>query len=111
MTWLSSNWVPLNTSLECYCYNILSITLLLQLLKPLESAKKEAQYLFSSHATRTIVNIARGLGAMKVLCLGTPRVHELVHSEMSSEMDSLLLDIDYRFVSWTHRTFLSCSVV
>ncbi|XP_021923855.1 zinc finger CCHC domain-containing protein 4 isoform X2 [Zootermopsis nevadensis] len=68
-----------------------------ELLKPLENAKKEAQYLFSSHATRTIVNIARCLGAMKVLCLGTPRVHELVCSEMSTEMDSLLLDIDYRF--------------
>jgi hypothetical protein len=62
----------------------------------LESAKKEAQYLFSSHATRTIVNIARGLGANKVLCLGTPRIHELC-SEMSSEMDSLLLDIDHRY--------------
>jgi hypothetical protein len=74
-----------------------------QLLKPLESAKKEAQYLFSSHATRTIVNIARGLGAMKLLCLGTPRVHELVCSEMSSELDSLLLDVDSRFVSLVPR--------
>lgn len=45
------------------------------------------------------MNIAHCLGAMKVLCLGTPRVHELVRSEMSSEMDSLLLDMDYRFVS------------
>jgi hypothetical protein len=46
------------------------------------------------------VNIARGLGAKKVLCLGTPRVHELLCSEMSSELDSLLLDIDSRYVSW-----------
>jgi hypothetical protein len=45
------------------------------------------------------VNIARGLGAMKVLCMGTPRVHELVCSEMLSELDSLLLDIDSRYVS------------
>jgi hypothetical protein len=82
-----------------------------QLLKPLESAKKEAQYLFSSDATRTIVNIARGLGAMKVLCLGTPRIHELLCSEMSSEVDSLLLDIDHRFVSQTSKTFLSFCVV
>jgi hypothetical protein len=82
-----------------------------QLLKPLESAKKEAQYLFSSRATRTIVNIARGLGAVKVLCLGTPRVHELLCSEMSSEMDSLLLDIDHRFVSQTSKGFLSFCVI
>ena len=81
-----------------------------QLLKPLESAKKEAQYLFSSHATRTIVNIARGLGANKVLCLGTPRIHELC-SEMSSEMDSLLLDIDHRYVSQRSREFLSFCVM
>lgn len=76
---------------------------MLQLLKPLECAKKEAQYLFSSHATKTIVSIARGLGAMKVLCLGTPRVHELVCSEMLSELDSLLLDIDSRYVSLVPR--------
>jgi len=82
-----------------------------QLLKPLENAKKEAQYLFSSHASRTIVNIARGLGANKVLCLGTPRIHELLCSEMSSEMDSLLLDIDHRFVSQRSREFLSFCVM
>ena len=82
-----------------------------QLLKPLESAKKEAQYLFSSHATRTVVNIARGLGANKVLCLGTPRIHELLCSEMSSEMDSLLLDIDHRYVSQISREFLSFCIM
>ena len=82
-----------------------------QLLKPLESAKKEAQYLFSSHAARTVVNIARGLGASKVLCLGTPRIHELLCSEMSSEMDSLLLDMDHRFVSQRSREFLSFCIM
>lgn len=82
-----------------------------QLLKPLESAKKEAQYLFSSPAIRAVVNIAHALGAMKVLCLGTPRIHELLCSEMSSEMDSLLLDIDHRFVSQRSREFLSFSIM
>jgi len=84
---------------------------LFQLLKPLESAKKEAQYLFSSHAMRTVVNIARGLGANKVLCLGIPHFHELLCSEMSSEMDSLLLDIDHRYVSQRSREFLSFCII
>ncbi|KAJ4450762.1 hypothetical protein ANN_02192, partial [Periplaneta americana] len=69
-----------------------------ELLKPLESAKKEAQYLFTPHASRTIINIASDyLGATRLLCLGTPRVHELVCSQLSIQMSSLLLDIDHRY--------------
>ncbi|KAK3912785.1 rRNA N6-adenosine-methyltransferase ZCCHC4 [Frankliniella fusca] len=68
-----------------------------ELLKPLESAKKEAQYLFSKNSTKVIVDMLRYAGVSKVLCVGAPRIHEFIRSEYPSKMQSLLLDFDHRY--------------
>nr|XP_012222763.1 PREDICTED: zinc finger CCHC domain-containing protein 4 [Linepithema humile] len=68
-----------------------------ELLKPLDNAKKEAQYLFSKKSTKDIVNMLLKLGAKQVLCIGTPRIHEYITEYHIDEMSSLLLDLDGRF--------------
>ena len=35
-----------------------------------------------------------------VLCVGTPRLHEVVQSQLAPSVRSLLLDVDDRYVSW-----------
>lgn len=70
-----------------------------ELLKPLENAKKEAQYLFSRKSTADIINMLLKLGAKQILCIGTPRIHEYIIEHHKDEMSSLLLDFDGRFVS------------
>ncbi|KXJ18418.1 rRNA N6-adenosine-methyltransferase ZCCHC4 [Exaiptasia diaphana] len=73
------------------------------ILKPLENVKAQAQFLFSNQATQFLVSTIRKLGFKKVLCLGTPRVHEKIQlnktkkSKHKPAMNSLLLDIDYRY--------------
>lgn len=69
-----------------------------QLLKPIQSSKKEAQYLFSKEATNTIIKLIKSLNIKHVLCIGTPRIHEQILSDFSPDIDSLLLDIDHRYV-------------
>lgn len=68
-------------------------------MKPLESAKKEAQYLFAKRSTQAIVNMLRSAGVRSVLCIGAPRIHEFVKNTHSSDMESMLLDFDHRHVS------------
>lgn len=67
-----------------------------EIMKPLESAKKEAQYLFAKRSTQTIVNMLRSAGIRSVLCIGAPRIHEFVRDTYSSDMKSMLLDFDHR---------------
>nr|CAD7574859.1 unnamed protein product [Timema californicum] len=68
-----------------------------ELLKPFESSKKEAQYLFSKQSTTTIVTALCNLGAKHVVCLGTPRIHECILTDYEGQLTSLLLDIDHRY--------------
>ncbi|XP_034254878.1 rRNA N6-adenosine-methyltransferase ZCCHC4 isoform X2 [Thrips palmi] len=68
-----------------------------EIMKPLESAKKEAQYLFAKRSTQAIVNMLRSAGIRSVLCIGAPRIHEFVRATHSSDMKSLLLDFDHRY--------------
>lgn len=70
-----------------------------ELLKPLENAKKEAQYLFSKKSTEDIINMLLKLKAKQILCIGTPRIHEYIIEHHTDKMSSLLLDFDGRFVS------------
>lgn len=70
-----------------------------ELLKSLENAKKEAQYLFSKKSTEDIINMLLKLGAKQILCIGAPRIHEYVNEHHADKMSSLLLDFDGRFVS------------
>ena len=72
-----------------------------KLLKPLDNKKSNAQFLFSEKATRFIVTTLHNLKFTKVLCIGSPSVHEEIIGENIESNDfslsSLLLDIDYRF--------------
>lgn len=69
-----------------------------EILKPLVECKREAQYLFSQKSTKDIVDFLTNFGAEQVLCIGAPRIHEYITSEMEGKMSSLLLDFDGRFV-------------
>lgn len=70
-----------------------------ELLKPLDDSKHEAQYFFSKKAVKDLIGILKSLGAKNVLCIGAPRIHEYIKNE-ESDMSSLLLDLDGRFVSF-----------
>ncbi|XP_067012061.2 rRNA N6-adenosine-methyltransferase ZCCHC4 [Anabrus simplex] len=72
-----------------------------ELLKPLETNTKEAQYLFSRKTTQTIIKAARNIGVKYFICIGTPRVHEFVNAVNREDLHSLLLDIDKRFLSFS----------
>ncbi|XP_051530171.1 rRNA N6-adenosine-methyltransferase ZCCHC4-like isoform X1 [Myxocyprinus asiaticus] len=72
-----------------------------QLLCPLENKKCNAQYLFADRSCHFLLDMLSGLGYHKILCVGTPRLHELIKLRnmegKSHTMKSLLLDIDYRY--------------
>ncbi|XP_062991266.1 rRNA N6-adenosine-methyltransferase ZCCHC4 [Elgaria multicarinata webbii] len=72
-----------------------------QLLSPLENKKTNAQYLFTDRSCRFLLDLIVAQGFKRVLCVGTPRLHELIKSQASNEqkisVKSLLLDIDFRY--------------
>ncbi|KAK1175562.1 rRNA N6-adenosine-methyltransferase ZCCHC4 [Acipenser oxyrinchus oxyrinchus] len=72
-----------------------------QLLHPLENKKTNAQYLFADRSCHFLLDLFATLGFVKVLCVGTPRLHELIKMRNSAGnnqvMKSLLLDIDFRY--------------
>uniref|UniRef100_A0A8C8VL01 Zinc finger CCHC-type containing 4 n=1 Tax=Pelusios castaneus TaxID=367368 RepID=A0A8C8VL01_9SAUR len=72
-----------------------------QLLYPLENKKTNAQYLFADRSCQFLLDIIIALGFRRVLCVGTPRLHELIQLKASREQESniksLLLDIDFRY--------------
>ncbi|XP_022361807.1 zinc finger CCHC domain-containing protein 4 isoform X1 [Enhydra lutris kenyoni] len=72
-----------------------------QLLYPLENKKTNAQYLFTDRSCQFLVDLLSTLGFTRVLCVGTPRLHELIRlkasGEKKSNIKSLLLDIDFRY--------------
>ncbi|TKC47017.1 hypothetical protein EI555_011108, partial [Monodon monoceros] len=72
-----------------------------QLLYPLENKKTNAQYLFADRSCLFLVDLLSTLGFRRVLCVGTPRLHELIRLKASgdkkSNIKSLLLDIDFRY--------------
>ncbi|CAJ0948228.1 unnamed protein product [Ranitomeya imitator] len=71
-----------------------------QLLHPLENKKSNAQYLFTDRSCAFILDAVTGLGCNRVLCVGTPRLHEWIRLKSSEDskpkVKSVLLDIDYR---------------
>lgn len=77
-----------------------------EILKPLNNAKKEAQYLFSKKSVMDITNMLLRLGAKQILCIGTPRIHEYISQYHTDKMSSLLLDFDGRFVSIRKSNYL-----
>ncbi|KAM7158372.1 rRNA N(6)-adenosine-methyltransferase ZCCHC4 isoform 2-T2 [Molossus nigricans] len=72
-----------------------------QLLSPLENKKTNAQYLFADRSCQFLIDLLSTLGFRRVLCVGTPRLHELIRLKASddnkSNIKSLLLDIDFRY--------------
>ncbi|XP_003226171.2 rRNA N6-adenosine-methyltransferase ZCCHC4 [Anolis carolinensis] len=70
-----------------------------QLLSPLENKKTNAQYLFADRSCQFLLDLIVAQGFRRVLCVGTPRLHELIKFQASckGEMKSLLLDIDFRY--------------
>ncbi|XP_062240333.1 rRNA N6-adenosine-methyltransferase ZCCHC4 [Platichthys flesus] len=77
------------------------------LLRPLDNKKSNAQYLFTDRSANFLLDTLAGLGYTKVLCMGTPRLHELIklrNLEQNQEpMKSLLLDIDFRYAQFYSR--------
>ncbi|KAM8900529.1 rRNA N(6)-adenosine-methyltransferase ZCCHC4 isoform 2-T8 [Spinachia spinachia] len=71
------------------------------LLRPLDNKKSNAQYLFTDRSSNFLLDTLAGLGIRKVLCVGTPRLQELIKlrnlEQKHEQMKSLLLDMDYRY--------------
>uniref|UniRef100_A0A667YWM5 rRNA N(6)-adenosine-methyltransferase ZCCHC4 n=1 Tax=Myripristis murdjan TaxID=586833 RepID=A0A667YWM5_9TELE len=74
------------------------------LLCPLENKKSNAQYLFTDRSAHFLLNTLAGNGYSKVLCVGTPRLQELIKMRnldgKHETMKSLLLDIDFRYAQF-----------
>ncbi|KAM9425605.1 rRNA N(6)-adenosine-methyltransferase ZCCHC4 isoform 2-T2 [Pholidichthys leucotaenia] len=74
------------------------------LLRPLDNKKSNAQYLFTDRSAQFLLDTLARLGYRKVLCIGTPRLHELIKlrnlEEKHKPMKSLLLDIDFRYAQF-----------
>ncbi|KAM3857832.1 rRNA N(6)-adenosine-methyltransferase ZCCHC4 [Diretmus argenteus] len=74
------------------------------LLRPLENKKSNAQYLFTDRSAHFLLDTLAGQGYRKVLCVGTPRLQELIKLRnlegKHQPMKSLLLDIDFRFAQF-----------
>ena len=60
------------------------------------------QYFFSESSCQLLVSELKRLKVAGVLCVGTPRLHEAVQSQLSPSVNSLLLDVDNRYVSWCY---------
>ena len=59
-------------------------------------SKKEAQFYFSHNTLDTIVKNLLANNLTRVLCIGTPKIHEKIRGSYSDKMDSILLDFDSR---------------
>ncbi|XP_005815225.2 zinc finger CCHC domain-containing protein 4 isoform X1 [Xiphophorus maculatus] len=70
------------------------------LLRPLDNKKSNAQYLFTDRSAHFLLDTLVGLGYKKVLCVGTPRLQELIKLRNLEPMKSLLLDIDFRYAQF-----------
>lgn len=74
------------------------------LLRPLDNKKTHAQYLFTDRSANFLLDTLDALGFRKVLCVGTPRLQELIklrNLEPKHEpMKSLLLDMDLRYAQF-----------
>ncbi|XP_069058258.1 rRNA N6-adenosine-methyltransferase ZCCHC4 isoform X1 [Pleurodeles waltl] len=72
-----------------------------QMLYALANKKSNAQYLFADRSCQFLLDVVAALGFTRVLCVGTPRLHELIRLRAlgpeGPQMRSLLLDIDFRY--------------
>ncbi|XP_026154867.1 rRNA N(6)-adenosine-methyltransferase ZCCHC4 [Mastacembelus armatus] len=74
------------------------------LLRPLDNKKSNAQYLFTDRSSHFLLDTLSALGYTKLLCVGTPRLQELIKlrnlEQKHKPMKSLLLDIDFRYAQF-----------
>ncbi|XP_042326266.1 rRNA N6-adenosine-methyltransferase ZCCHC4 isoform X2 [Sceloporus undulatus] len=72
------------------------------LLNPLENKKTNAQYLFADRSCQFLLDLIIAQGFKRVLCVGTPRLHELIkfQAPCKQKIKSLLLDIDFRYTQF-----------
>lgn len=74
------------------------------LLRPLDNKKSNAQYLFTDRSAHFLLDSLAALGYRRVLCVGTPRLQELIKlrnlEPKHQKMESLLLDIDFRYAQF-----------
>ncbi|XP_034021237.1 rRNA N6-adenosine-methyltransferase ZCCHC4 [Thalassophryne amazonica] len=74
------------------------------LLRPFHNKKSHAQYLFAERSVHFLLDTLTRLGYKKVLCVGTPRLQELIKlqnlEENREQIKSLLLDIDFRYAQF-----------
>lgn len=72
-----------------------------QMLYALANKKSNAQYLFAERSCQFLLDVVVALGFTRVLCVGTPRLHELIRLRAlgpeGPQVRSLLLDIDFRY--------------
>lgn len=74
------------------------------LLRPLDNKRSQAQFLFTERSAGFLLDSLSALGYRKLLCVGTPRLQELIKvrnlEEKHEPMKSLLLDIDLRYAQF-----------
>lgn len=66
-------------------------------------SKKEAQFYFTSKTLETIVKNFKSNNLCRILCIGTPTIHDAILMNHSSDMSSLLLDLDFRLCQFYKR--------
>ena len=79
--------------------NYKSVTNPTSLLSPLTSNQGNAQFIFSEKSAKFFLDLFSDGAYSHVLCIGTPRIHEIV-STQSKKISSMLLDLDDRFVQF-----------
>jgi len=67
----------------------------MELLAPLEDPKLNAQFIFDDKSVAVVAKILADLKLHRVICLGAPKVHEVIKGK--DNFQSYLLDIDTRF--------------
>lgn len=70
-----------------------------KILTPKEDSKTHAQYFFTDDTVKNIILLLKRLGTKRILCIGAPRIHEYILNECKGEFQSMLLDIDIKYVS------------
>ncbi|GAB1607402.1 rRNA N6-adenosine-methyltransferase ZCCHC4-like [Argonauta hians] len=68
------------------------------LLPPYQSNKVYAQYHFSKRTLDLLKSTLKQQNISHVLCVGVPSLHEAIQSDNSGTMNSLLLDLDHRYM-------------
>lgn len=70
-------------------------------LPQLDNDQFNAQYFFDNKTLEFICNILEKLEIFKIVCLGTPRLHDYIKSK-STRLKSILMDIDSRFEAFNN---------